>query len=371
MHLTPFRRLLLFMTAVLWFESFMKILPAYYIIQGMLPRDLAGATAVSFGTSLILLLLIRKGKARFLWKVSMITALLSVLFVINLRSVFVFYVSQIMVGVTMFSYWVSYNIAYFTATPKEKIGTGSAIMFSIFPILNIIAPPVAGFIFQGSQLLYWILSAVFFIISYRLIALPEDFTVHYSIRSALDEIKMTRILLILEGVWEAMVFALIPIYTLYFIKTPVSYGLYAAYLAVIGVVANLFLGHITDKLQKRVVFLYPLTILMAATTLLFPSAAKNITLWLIVTGVLNFFIPMFWNITTAMIVDTHPNLKMAMPGREISLALGRAIGLVAAAVSFFLEPTPRIIYYVLGGILFLYPMYLFWISRVKKHYAFL
>ncbi len=64
-------------------------------------------------------------------------------------------------------------------------------------------------------------------------------------------------------------------------------------------------------------------------------------------------------------------LNATWVGFLYALAVGRTIGLAATVISFILEPTPKVIYYVLGGILLLYPMYLFWVSRVKKHYAFL
>lgn len=360
------------MTSVLWFSAFSKtILPTHYLAQGMTFVSMAWATFLFLAAQVVFLLLVRRAGALWLWKVSLFTTLVSFLLIIRLANVFQFYLSQIIAGISMSTFWVAYNTAYFGATPKEKTGMGSAIMFSVFPPLNIIAPPFAGYLIQSSPLAFWMLSLVFLFASYAMIRKQEYFVVSYTMSAALTEIKATRIFLVIEGIWEAMVFAIIPIYTLYFIPTSVSYGLFASYLAIMGIAANLLLGHATDKLQKRVVFLYPLTLLMVLTTFLFPLAAKNVAIWLILTGVLNFLVPLFWNITTAMIVDAHPNLKLAIPGREFTLALGRTVGLAATAISFFLEPTPRIIYYVLGGILFLYPMYLFWISRVKKHYAFL
>lgn len=372
MRLTPYKRLLLFVTSVLWFGAFSRtILPAYYLSQGITLYQMIVATLIAFGTELIFLLLVRRGTPRRLWRFSMISTLLSILFIIRLETVWQYYLASALTGISMATYWVAYNIAYFGATPKQKTGVGSAVMFSVFPILNIIAPPLAGFLMEWNTSIFWLLSVLFFGIAYLFIGWQEDFSVKYSLAASLSEIRATRVFLFLEGVWEALPFALIPVYTLYFIQTPLSYGAFAAYLSLIGVAANLLLGKTTDRLQKRVLFLYPLTLVLAATAFIFPQATTQLPVWLIVTGIINFFLPLFWNISTAMVIDTHANLEKAIPGREIVLAAGRVVGLTLVLVSFSIEPTPRIIYYVLGAILLLYPMYLFWISRVKKYYAFL
>ena len=371
MRLTPYKRLLLFVTSALWFSAFARtILPPYYLSQGITLYQMIVATLIAFATQLIFLLTVRRIRAKPFWRLSMIASFISLLLIIQLASVWQYYLASVFSGISMATFWVAYNIAYFGATPKQKTGLGSAIMFSVFPMLNIIAPPLAGFIMQWNALIFWVLSVLFFVVSYLFIARQEDFSIKYSLAASFSQLRATRVLIFLEGIWEALPLAIIPVYTLYFIKTPLSYGAFAAYLSFIGVAANLLLGKMSDKLQKHVLFLYPLTLVLAITTFLFPQATNNLALWLIVTGIMNFFLPLFWNTSTSMIIDTHANLEKAIPAREIVLAAGRVTGFILTIISFWLQPTPNGIFYVLGLIMLSYPLYLWWVSRFQKKYAF-
>ncbi|MDD5489174.1 MAG: hypothetical protein PHP25_00640 [Candidatus Moranbacteria bacterium] len=185
------------------------------------------------------------------------------------------------------------------------------------------------------------------------------------------EIKSTRWFIFDQGIWEATIFGIIPIFSLFFIKEPLEYGGYLAYLALMAVLANLLLGRFTDKIQKRAIFLYPLTISIAILTFLFVFAVGNIFIWFVLTGLLQFLLPLFWNISTAMVVDSHPNLRLAMPGREYMLASGRIVGLLIAFISFSLEKIPHNVFFILGFVMFLYPVILFWNTKISKRHSYL
>ena len=359
------------MTAVLWANAFGKtILPVYYLSRGIQFIQMAVGILILFGTQLVCLLLFRNVRAKLLWKISIISSALFIVLIINITNIWQFYLAYILSGIYMFSYWTAFNIAYFRETPKEKTGLGSAIMFSMFPFLGIIAPPLAGFFMQLHPIMFWLLAIAFFCIAYIFIDKTEDFSLHYSLRSVLSEIRAMRIPLFLEGIWEGLVNAVIPIYTLYFINTPLGYGAYAAYLSITGIAANLFLGKTSDRIQKRVIFLYPLTIVIAFITFLFPLATGNLLYWIILTGIINFLLPLFWNISTVLFVDTHPDLATSIPGREIMLSSGRIVGMVLVILSFILESSPTIIFYLLGCVMLLYPIYIYWVSIHKKRYIF-
>jgi len=165
--------------------------------------------------------------------------------------------------------------------------------------------------------------------------------------------------------------ALIPIYTLYFIKTTLGYGSFLAYLSLLSVFATLLIGRLSDKLQKRIIFLYPVTITMAVVSLLFPFATQNFTLWVILSGLISFIIPLFWNFSTAIVIDTSPNLGVSIPGRELVLALGRFLGLIFVLISFLYEKEPFFIFIFLGCVILLYPIFLFWSSKIRKKYQYL
>lgn len=318
-----------------------------------------------------LIVTVKKLSAKTAWRLALAGIFVYILLLATLKDTFQFYISAILNGFTLYLFFVYYNIAHFANTPVKNRGRGSALMFNAITIVNIAAPLLAGFLSQINILLLWIFSIVFLLVCVFLLKFQEDFPVSYTLKEAWDEIKPTRIFILLGGIWEALVLGVIPIYTLFFFKTPLAYGIFLAYISVVAVVANFTLGKVTDRLQKRTVFLFPLTIGLTIATFLFPLATQNITLWLVVTGVTQFLVPLFWNISTAMVVDSQSNLNLAIPGRELVLALGRIIGLLLAFASFTLEKSPHYIFLILGTVMLFYPTILYWNKHLKKKYAYL
>ncbi|MBU1200037.1 hypothetical protein KJ953_00705 [Patescibacteria group bacterium] len=364
----PFTKLYIFFIVYVWFKSFSgAVLPTHYLQQGLsLPIMMGGLVSLFFG-QIVVLLTFKKLSARKSYFLALLTSILFLLLVIKINSSWQYYLASALAGASMYFYFVFYNIAYFENTPKEKTGRNSALMFSIPTIIGIFAPLLAGVLAQVSMNLIWVFSFVFFFPVLFSLFYQKDFTISYTIKASLLEIKATRTLLFIEGIWEALMFGVIPIYTLYFIKTPLGYGTYLAYLSIIGVLANLLLGKMTDKLQKRVIFLYPITIIMAIITFLFAFVQDNLSWWLILTAAIQLFTPLFWNITTAMVVDTHSNLRIAIPGRELVLAVGRFLGVFLVLLSFYWEKSPFWIYFVLGGVLLLFPVVLYWNTKSKRY----
>lgn len=244
-------------------------------------------------------------------------------------------------------------------------------MVGLISVAAITAPVLAGYTAQVNIVLFWILVSTFFLISYYLVNFQKEFQISYKIRKALAQVKPTAIFVFLEGVWEAMIFAIIPIYTLYFIQTPLKYGIFLSYLSFMGGISNFFLGKFTDRLQKRSVFLYPVTISLAILTFLFPRAINDLKLWVILTGAVNFILPLFWNLVIAIVVDTHSDLRLAFPGREIVLEAGRFFGLSLTLLSFYFEPSPNHIFIILGFAMLLFPASLAYNTKIKKLYQYL
>ncbi len=324
-----------------------------------------------FGGQIVVLLTMKKLKARFSWLLAIIMSAVFLLLIIRIQSPLQYYFASVLAGTAVYFYFVFYNIAYFENTSKEKIGRNSALMFSIPTVISLIGPLTAGFLAQISINFIWIFSLIFLIAPLILLTRQKDFVIDYKVKQVISEIKQTRLLIFLEGLWEAIIFGVIPIFSLFFIKTPLEYGAYLAYLSLISIVANTLLGHLTDKLQKRMVFLYPVTIILAITTFFFIPAVFNLAIWLIVTAIIQFILPIFWNLTTAMVVDAHPNLRLAIPGRELMLAAGRFLGIILVYLSLIFEKTPQLIFIILGGVMLFFTLSLWWKREVKKDYKFL
>lgn len=367
-----FARVLTLYTAYLWFASFSSaILPTHFLQQGLNYNQMILGKLILFICQISLVIFLTSFSAKNAWRLASITYLMFILLSVKILGPIQFYIASGFSGLSLFLFYNYYNIAHFENTQKAKTGHSSAIMFSIGPVINFIAPLASGFIASVNLNLLWILAIASFFVMLYFIKNQEDFHVTYSIKNTLKEMKATRLFMLIEGIWEALPMGLVPIFTLYFIKDPLPYGAYLAYLSLIAVLANLTLGKFTDKIQKRSIFLYPITITLAIITFLFYFAINNLTLWIIATSLLQFFLPLFWNISTAMVVDSHSNLRLVIPGRELMLASGRIIGLFITFISLTFEKTPKDIFIFLGLVMLFFPTILFWNTRISKKYSYL
>lgn len=363
------KKLIVFLAACLWFSSFARaIIPPHILSQGITFRHMALGSFLTFATQTILFFLHQSFRAKRAWTIAIWTSAIVVFGQVRIFTPYQFYAVSIVNGIGLYYYWIPYNIAYFQNTHSRNLGRNAGLMFSIYPLINIIAPPLAGVIATVSTPVVWILSLLFFAASAWTLKPLEDFPVRFSIVAALKGIHHTRVLLVLEGIWEAILFSLIPIYTLTFLKTPLSYASFNGYLALAGASAGLVLGRMTDKRGKRAFLLAPIVGIMTITTLLFPAANASFLIWMILTGTLSLIIPIFWNVTTAVTIDLHPKLSLVIPGRELCLAFGRSVGLFLAVISFSYEPKPTYIYPVLTFVLIVYLGYLYWVKNVGKSY---
>jgi MFS family permease len=348
-----------------------SILPTHFLNQHLNLQQILFGTLVMLIGQMVLLITLTKFSSKKSWRLASFCVLFYILLSASILNVYQFYLASFIYGLGLYFFYIFYNIAHFEYTPKNKRGHSSALMFIAPSLIGIIAPLSAGIIAQFNIILLWVISIISFFVVFYFIKFQEDFKISYSLKNSISEIKATRIFIFIEGIWEAMVMGIIPVFTLFFIKTPLNYGLFLTYLAVVSVVANFSLGKLTDRLQKRTIFLYPLTIVMALVTILFTIVNGNIIVWMILVGIIQFLLPLFWNISTAMVVDTHPNLRLAIPGREFVLAMGRIVGLVVAVISFSFEKTPFYIFIILGLIFLLYPILLFWRARITRTYTYL
>jgi hypothetical protein len=365
-----FFNLIIFYTSYVWFKSFSgSVLIPHYHHQGILQKQMIIGDVLYFLSAITVNLLLRKIYSRKSWQLSLIISMISILLIANIKTIQQYYLSNLVVGSTIVFFYVIYNISHFKLTPKHRTGLSSAIFFSLAPMVSLVAPMLAGFIANFNYLYIWILSTCFFIISFLQSNRQYNFEVKYKI--SFKEVKPTLVFIILQSLWEPLIVTVIPIFSLFFIQSPLYFGVYMSYLSLMSIIANLTLGKLTDKLQKRIIFLYPLTITMALATFLFPQALTKISWWLIITGVIQFCAPLFWNLTTSMFIDTTKDIETGFVTRELILSTGRMISIILIAVNFYFQPKPTYIFYYLGFIMLLFPATLFLHTKITKRYNYL
>lgn len=372
MRTAEFRNLIVFYLSFLFFLGFSgAIMPSYFLNQGITYVNLVIGGLLSVLPTIALMLIIRKLNSRLSWIISIITYILFIVLIIKITGPAQFWIAKVLGGGFFFFFFLPYNIAHFEMTPKENVGESSAIMFGVSPFINIIAPLFAGLISTFGANYVWIISIFIGVISLVLVSKQISFDFKIDLKKSFKEIEATRWLILTEGVWESLIFTAIPVFTLFFIKSNLDYALFASYLAATGAAANFIVGRATDKIQKRSLFLYPVTIILGITTILFIFAINNLVIWIIATGIINFMIPLFWNLSTSIVVDTVSDLKTAFPGREFLLAVGRTAGGILILLSLLVEPTPKLIFPILAIAIFIYPLIIYWNSKIRKRFTYL
>ncbi|MDZ4229106.1 MAG: hypothetical protein U1C50_02525 [Patescibacteria group bacterium] len=361
-----FFHLLVFYAAYLWFRNFStSVLGPHFLEQAVSIKQMILGNVWFFLAGVLTLLLLKQLFSRLAWRLAIILSFISILLIMKIDHLWQFYLSYILAGMNMVLFSTPYNIVHFQLTPKTRTSYSSAIMFSVYPLISLISPLLAGWLAEINYIYIWIGTGAFFLLALFLTKFQVNFTISFNWRRSFEYLRPTRVYILLQGLWEAVIFSAIPVFTLYFIQTPLYYGTYLAYLGLVAVVANLFLGQLSDKLRHRLKFLYPVTFLSALITLLLPLAINDLKLWLILTGVLQFLLPLFWNFSTAFFVDLQPDLIRDMPVREILLAAGRTAGSFLVFANFYFETRPTYVFYLLGGIMCLYPLLLY---RRRRQY---
>lgn len=370
MNNQKFKSLLILYAAYSWFGKVSSsIIPAYLLGQGITVNQMFLANALEFIPMLLVLLFVRIHSAKLSWRLAIISGLLATISVVSIHFSFQVYFTYIFAGISLALFFVYYNIGHFLYTPKGKTGVSGGIMYAVSPAIAIFAPLIAGSLAASHINYLWLICLLSFGLAYALTYKQVDFKIAYRLKHSLDTIRAVRIPILLEGIWEAVIWGFIPISTLHFISSPVGYGKYIAFLSLVGTIAGLLLGHYSDKLGKRSFLLTPISVILAIATIGLIFGLKSFTMWIIVTSLIQFMIPIFWNITTALMVDQNLDLKVAFPAREIILAFGRLLGLAFTYICV-INSQINLLLIVLALVILALPAYLYYKSIITKQFVY-
>jgi hypothetical protein len=278
--------------------------------------------------------------------------------------------TYIFAGISVALFFVYYNVGHFLYTPKERTGVSGGVMYAISPAISIFAPIIAGSLATSNINHLWFLSLLSFALAYGLTFKQEDFSISYKLKESLAAISSIRVPIFLEGIWESVIISVIPISTLHFITSPAGYGQYLGYLSLIGTIAGLLIGQYSDKLGKRSFLILPICLILSISTIGLIFGLTSLPVLIVVTIIIQFMIPIFLNITTALMIDQNLDLKVAFPGREIVLAFGRLLGL-AFTYLCIINSQINLLLVILSLVILALPAYLQYHNHISKKYSYL
>ena len=147
-----------------------------------------------------------------------------------------------------------------------------------------------------------------------------------------------------------MNYSLIPIFSLFFLKTPRQFGNFFGYLAIIAAIAALFNGYISDKIKSRKAFFYFFTSLAVISFLPLPFI-KDIYYWGIFAGIsslcMNLANPFWFTYSLDYYKDLGVEKTMAL--REVFLNSGYILTLLITFFVYYFTASTKISFLVIAS----------------------
>ena len=335
----------------------------YFLQKGYSPLDIALYFALSFIVSIFVIMGIKSFRSDSSMRIGIILKMAVFLVAAWLFARPLFFLVGIISGFNTIYYWAPLNIQFFKFRKVGKNATHSGLYFLMWPILNTILPTLAGAAAAAHGMVPVLISGAILLIPSLLISsgIKDDERIHFSFKDFVKRTKGVKTILFIQGIWEGVDWVVVPIATYALISSELKYGAFYSYLGVFGIVTFFLMAHISDRLKKRAVFLYPVTIAMALATML-SGLSSSLIEWGFYRGIVSFLVTVFSSFSLALVVDVSHNIADTMISREFFLNFGRALGaaIVAAVVLFSGNINHALV--VSGAIMLLHPLFL----RLKK-----
>ena len=139
---------------------------------------------------------------------------------------------------------------FFNFSSESKRGTNCGMYYLVTPIIGITLQPLTGIIAEKFGFQPMFLVGIFsYIMPIILLKFLPDFEWHLDVKEELSKIKFNWSVF-LQGATSRINYSLIPIFSLFFLKTPRQFGNFFGYLAIIAAVAAVLNGYISDKIKN-------------------------------------------------------------------------------------------------------------------------
>jgi MFS family permease len=265
-----------------------------------------------------------------------------VLVLVKIFSPLQLYLSAILSGLNVVYFWVPYNIMYFKYSSENNRGLNSGIYFLITPIIGITLQPLSGIVAEkfGFYTMFFIGFLLYLIPLFWVRYLP-DFTWNLDIKKEISTLKFNWSTFF-QGIASRINWALIPIFSLFFLKTPKQFGLFFGYLGIVTALASVINGYISDKIKNRKVFFYLLSSL-AVISFLPLAFVENVYYWGIFAGISSLCMSLanpFW-LTFNLDYYKEIGVDKTMILREVFLNLGYVFNLLIVFLVFYFTSSAK------------------------------
>ena len=253
------------------------------------------------------------------------------------------YLSGLFSGLNIIFFWIPYNAMHFKFSHEDSRGLHSGMYYLITPILGITLQPLTGIVAEkfGFETVF-LTGAAMYVVPIMLLRFLPSFDYTINVRNYFFENKFNWSTFF-QGIMLRINYSFIPIFTLFFIKTPRQFGNFFGYLALMTAIASIINGHISDKMKDRKIFFYVFSVLAVASFLPL-GFAENSYYWHIFAGIGSLSISLASPFWLTFNIDYYKDIgiERTMALRELFLNIGYFATLMIGLLVFYFTTSPKV-----------------------------
>ncbi|MCX6774326.1 MAG: MFS transporter [Candidatus Micrarchaeota archaeon] len=265
----------------------------YFLGIGMTMAQIILTSAFAFIVPLLMIIFIRKFEARQCISLGLFISALACIVLAFFPNTEASFIARAMAGTVTFLFWMPFNIMYYRHSKKDN-GVLGSIYYSIFPVLSLGLPALAG----------WIAAAF----GYPTLFILSGAAMIATLFWARAKVKPK----IYQYDWKASLKSVAGLRTLFFIEG----------FSILSITCIHRARHRPGRQEAVAVF---------------TSLSSGMAMFFLGYGAVSFFRGVLLPLPLALTVDNSKNIVNSMIGREIMIDLGRvcAIGIGALLVFLF------------------------------------
>ncbi|MBT3539070.1 hypothetical protein HOF40_02855 [Candidatus Parcubacteria bacterium] len=283
---------------------------------------------------------------------------IAMIVVLNPFSFSVLYAFFILRGLGSIIFFIPYNIIYFSESKKDKNLQGMTWYWAVGVFAGAVAPILGTFLFIHFGITIFLFTALLLAVLAMYLSryIPkEKYT--YSRKEIFTHIKGLRTLNLIDGALHKVMMIVIPLWATRFLTDEIDFGIFLSLMGVVAIFVSLNMAKMSDRLQKRSIFIWPLSIATGIVTGLF-FFATSVTHFLILALLLKAFNILISPLRSNIVQDKFEQSPLLWISREVYLNIGRIFMLAIVASMMFLGLEKEIfIFLALLNILFPFVLY--------------
>ena len=260
-------------------------------------------------------------------KTSLMLRIAHFIILASLTTVYMLYFSAALFGYLIILFWVPFNAFYFSLGGNKQRMLINSLLVILVPLISIPLLPTAGFMAKeyGFPMVFALAAGLSFITFVFVdIHFPTK-KIKNDLKKSMRELKNVRILYILEGFLEGIVWIVIPVVTLQFIKEEVAYGGFLSFLVIFAILGSVLISYLSDKIKNRILLAVPLMILTSIFVFM-AGISQGFEQWTLFNVIIVFLMTMIGPFLLSLVNDTSVNIPRAIVARELLLSSGRIVG---------------------------------------------